>query len=206
MHGIYVGLKPSGSGKRTHAVLFPGQKIYWRQLPEMGLEGFDVQHSYEQEPFNWGVYDIRGDAFQVTWQDGRQSVGRLGSDGSLELLGTRFFPVSKCNGLRLSGTYRRSASAPGGPSITFDPTGRFQDEGILDLLYLTSLLQYQMSHGWDPAIVQGGAGTYRIGNNTLELHYEDGRTIRTAIYLEPEEEGKERPNSIVLNTYDWVLQ
>lgn len=51
--------------------------------------------------------------------------------------------------------------------------------------------------------VPGGAGTYTLRDNTLELRYGDGRVARVTAYIFPQELRKAVPDEIYIHGHDF---
>jgi hypothetical protein len=191
--GIYVGIynPPPGvainSVQEAFVTFLPDGHVYWT-LPPEGLLYFDPQVAQRAYPDDWGTYKIVGNQIQITL--GRNNLRRVfvreGNKLKLQdyesqyraALTYTYSPLATGDGLKLEGTYKRWAEAPG---ITFSKDGRFSDEGAFrnfGTIGRPDGTTYQDDG-------RGGSGTYLIEQNTLELSYSDGRVKRFAFTALP---------------------
>jgi hypothetical protein len=190
--GIYIGIynPPPGAAINSVQIAFvtflPDGHVYW-MLPPEGLLYFDPRVAQRAHPDDWGTYKIVGNEIQITLGNNlRRVFVKEGNKLKLQRYEGQyraaqeytFSPLATGDGLKLDGTYRRWAEAPG---ITFSKDGRFRDEGFtrnFGTIGRPDGTTYQ-----DDGI--GGTGTYLIEQNTLELNYSDGRVKRFAFTALP---------------------
>lgn len=194
LDGIYIGYRtreatPFEATHFEYLVFFPdGNAI--RFLPEEGLDHFDFKSAVRTSRAYCGRYRVGGTDVSITWGD-NNTERAVGSARELTIGGDRYFPVSKADGLSLDGAYRREGQDLAGHAIRFGPDGRFSENGMLPLVAYSGTDQ------------SAGRGTYRIGNNTVTLRYDDGRTVSLSFFVWPNDPGA-RPAAIHVNTYRLV--
>ena len=205
--GIYVGLYNAPPGAAINSVepqfvtFLPDGHVYW-MLPPEGLLYFDPRDAARAYPDDWGTYEIRGSEIHVTLgsynlrrvfvrEGGKLKLQKY--DGQNRAAETyTFSPLATGDGLRLDGTYRRYAEAPG---ITFAGNGSFRDAGFtrnFGTIGRADGTTYQDDG-------RGGAGAYIIEQNTLELRYSDGRVKRFAFTALPDMLARQPVPSFRLN-------
>jgi hypothetical protein len=178
--GIYVGTRNFSSSMSTvqldYVTFLPGGHVYWT-LPAEGLRYFDPRVAQRVHPDEWGTYEVVGREIRVLVGNNLRYVFVKEEDhlklqphsGSSSV--RTYSRLATADGLKLQGSYRRSETEP---AITFSRDGKFRDDGIFRNFGTISRA--------DGTIYQddgrGGAGTYFIGQNTLELRYADGRVKR----------------------------
>lgn len=190
--GIYRMLRPKAlninnsgyeSGYYIEYITFlPGGKLYWA-LPPEGLLYFDESVAQRADAGDWGSYVFKGNEIHVLRGPDKtkyvitRNGERLNNPPSLGK--GSFRPVPNCDGLKLEGNYRRHESEP---VITFTTDGKFQDGGVFG--YFGTRARLNGSIYQDDG--KGGAGSYIIEQNTLELRYTDGRVKHFPFLAFPE--------------------
>lgn len=195
LQGLYIGYKMRGLiGLKTHfeyLVFFPDGNLV-RYLPEHGLDNFDFRAALRESRDYCGRYRISGNQIAITWADNNTEIAAR--DGTaLKIGGDSYFPVPRSDGLKLNGTYHQEGTDVTPYFIRFTADGRFNENGILNLLAYSDNQQAP------------GNGTYRIGNNTITLNYADGRKVPLSFYIFGENAAGPVPNRIHINTYPLVL-
>ena len=194
LHGLYVGYKMRGMiGLRTHFeyfVFFPDGNVI-RSLPEQGLDNFNFAKALRESRDYCGRYRVTGNQVEITWADNNvETATQVGTD--LKIAGDSYFNVSKSDGLRLQGVYRREGADLAKYFIKFASNGRFAENGMLNLF------------AYSGPNTSPGSGTYSIGNNTLTLNYSDGRTVALSFFVFPAVTDGQQPTRIHVNTYALV--
>lgn len=194
LQGLYIGYKMRGLiGLNAHFdyfVFLPDGNVV-RYLPEHGLENFDFRTALRDSRDYCGRYRATANQVEMAWADNNTEVAKR--DGtSLKLSGDQYFPVSNPNGLKLQGTFRREGADLARYALQFAPDGTFRENGML------TLLAYE---GKDS---RPGSGTYKIGDYSLKLFYQDGRRITFSFFIFPEVPAGQRPTRIHVNTYALV--
>lgn len=184
--GLYRMVRPSSVASRgyyvEHIVFLTGGKLY-RGLPPEGLLYFDPAVAQKAHPDRYGTYQFKNNEIHFLLGTNQtpyvitRNGERLNNPPSLGK--GSFRRVPNCDGLKLEGNYRRNESEP---PITFTANGQFSDGGIFR--YFGSLERPDGTMYHDNGT--GGAGTYSIAQNTLELKYTDGRILRILIQVFPE--------------------
>lgn len=165
-----------------HIIFFPGGKLY-RGLPSEGLLYFDMAVAERAYPSNCGTYEFKNGEIHFLLGPNKtpyvitRNGERLNNPPSLGKGTFRAVPI--CDGLKLEGNYRRNGSEP---TISFTKDGRFNDGGIFG--YFGTMTKPDGTWYKDDGV--GGAGTYSIEQNTLELRYSDGRIKRVVFQAFPE--------------------
>ena len=176
---------------RDWITFLPGGRVYAR-LPDPGLENFDYEAAIREHPPAQGSYVITGNTVRITWPSGGGRVFKRTPDGELWEDRTNYTPLPKATGLQLSGTWAVQWNELSSQhTISFTPDGQFREQGFLNMI------------NWEPRGKDAGSGTYRISNNTLELHYTDGRVLQISFYVFPEELKKPQPSVIYINSFDF---
>lgn len=191
LDGLYVGYKMRGmTGLKTHfeyLVFFPDGNVI-RFLPEPGLDNFDFRKALRASRDYCGRYRLAGNQITIDWAD-NNSENAVRSGNDLKIKGDSYFAVSKDDGLRVNGTYRREGADLAAHFIRFTADGHFKENGMLPLL------------AYSGSNTSEGNGAYTIANNTLHLVYSDGRNIALSFFVFSQDEGGERPGMIHANTY-----
>ena len=180
--GIYVGTRNFSSSMSSvqldYVTFLPGGQVYWT-LPAEGLRYFDPRLAQRVHPDEWGTYEVLGREIRVSVGNNLRYVF-VKEDNHLKLQPhsgsssvRTYSRLATGDGLKLQGSYRRSETEP---AITFSKDGDFRDDGIFrnfGTIGRADGTTYQDDG-------RGGAGTYLIEQNTLELRYADGRVKRFA--------------------------
>jgi hypothetical protein len=200
LSGIYIGVYNPSPGAAINSVqtafvtFFADGHVYW-SLPAEGLLYFDPRVAQRAHPDDWGTYRVVGREISVSL--GPNSLKRVfvkegeklklqNYEGQFRASQSYTFTrLANADGLKLEGTYRRYAEAPG---IAFSNDGRFRDEGFTR--NFGTIGRPDRSTYEDDG--RGGTGNYRIEQNTLELRYSDGRVKRFAFTI-PADRITDRP-------------
>jgi len=180
--GIYVGTRNFSSSMSTvqldYVTFLPGGHVYWT-LPAEGLRYFDPRVAQRVHPDEWGTYEVLGREIRVSVGNNLRYVF-VKEENHLKLQPhsgsssvRTYSRLATGDGLKLQGSYRRSETEP---AITFSKDGNFRDDGIFR--NFGTISRADGSTYQDDG--RGGAGTYLIEQNTLELRYADGRVKRFA--------------------------
>jgi hypothetical protein len=199
LDGLYIGYRMRGATpyESTHfeyLVFFPDGNVI-RTLPWEGLEHFDFAATVKSSREYCGRYTVSGGRVTMHWGDNSIETAARATD-HLEISGDSYFPVSSADGLTLNGVYRREGQDLARYGIRFTPDGRFAENGMLPLVAYSLTSEKNISQA-------PGAGTYRIGKNTLTLSYADGRRIALSFFVWPAESGS-MPTAIHVDTYRLV--
>ncbi len=185
--GYRNGIVAEGIMKVRVLVFLPDGNVM-RELPAQGLANFDFGAELKRARDQCGRYRVLGNQLRITWSDGTVEDGeRSGAD--LRIGGWSYVRAADADNASLEGVYHVDR---GTYAIQFAPDGRFRENGIL------SSVSYSLPNK------APGAGTYRIRQHTLELHYTDGRVIPVSFYTFADDAGP-RPKLIHLNSVDFVL-
>ena len=152
-----------------------GQVYFGNKFPTEGLDGLNSRIPPELYPRNWGTY---------TFSNGSGILKMPFAEIPMRLQGTKLiftknqtdWPMYKLNsvdGARFNGTYVMSKSYDIIPTITFTADGRFNDNGVVRVLY------HEGNTCVNPGFKQG-SGTYEVRNHTVLFNYTDGRKIKIA--------------------------
>lgn len=193
-----------------YVVFFPDGR-FSEGFPGEGLDNLDEDTAMRRSPVGWGTYEMSGEVGRVTFlktdpSEKQPIVWAIREiSGGLEVHGDKYYPMERCDGLKLQGTFRRAdyrtLSMGAQQGITFFPDGRFVDEGVFKAAFV--MVRNPISGHDDFDDGASGRGTYRIANFTLELNYSNGRTKRTSFFIEP---GKPKTDvsEFKLNTYTFA--
>jgi hypothetical protein len=200
LDGLYIGYRMRGATpfQATHfeyLVFFPdGNAI--RNLPFEGLEHFDFATAVRSSRAYCGRYRLRGDTLTINWGDRSTETAQRTTQG-LTIGGDSYFHVSPADGLTLEGIYRREGADLARYGIRFTTDGRFEENGMLPRI------AYALTT--DKHIDQApGRGSYRIGKNTITLHYDDGRAVALSFFVWPNEPGPRPPSAIHVEAFRLV--
>lgn len=198
LNGLYIGVTKSvvangvnpAAGifwmpSRDWNAFFPDGRVYVG-FPSHGLHDIDSwwDEACERVPLFCARYTVSGNIIRVTYHEGQEKVYVRDNDGTLWHERDSYMKLAALDGLRLNGTYvashRIDDDNPG--AIVFRHNGTFVERAFLAEI------------GWDSVTHQplsdeeraGAMGTYGVRGNTVELRYEDGRIIRTAVYVLPQ--------------------
>jgi hypothetical protein len=194
LQGLYIGYKMRGMiGLRTHFeyfVFFPDGNVI-RSLPEQGLDNFNFAKALRESRDYCGRYEVTGNQVAITWADNNvETATQAGTN--LKIAGDSYFKVSRSDGLRLQGVYRREGADLAKYFIQFASDGHFAENGMLNLV------------AYRGPSTSPGSGTYSIGNNTLTLNYADGRKVALSFFVFPVVAEGQQPTRIHVNTYALV--
>ncbi|HEV2146054.1 MAG TPA: hypothetical protein VGR37_01415 [Longimicrobiaceae bacterium] len=219
IEGIYEGVtrnlvapgpgSPVASGitwtpGRDWMAFYPGGRVYLA-LPEEGLAvPLDWEKVCARSPAWCATYEVVGDQVRIRWRTGEQKVLRRDREGVLWTTDRlNYNRLPRLDGMRLDGTYHVTWKEEHKPvRLSFTRGGAFSERGLLDAVSWNSS-DYSESAQRIRGI-PGGAGTYDIRDNTLELRYRDGRVIRLVVYVAPGEARSERPGTLYVNSFDFV--
>lgn len=194
--GLYVGFS-GGSftwSNQFYLYLFPDGTFYDGFIA-YGYDGFNLsRHLSTQHPLrvaaDSGRYVLHGNTATFRYGDGKEKT--------IEFLGNMLmFPVPHvrqpdCDGLKLSGTYRRADI--GYAAIMFTSDGRFVDQGLMKVLPLTNIRP------------SPGSGTYSIKNYTLTLRYDHGAILRTLFHRERSDRDDNGLSTIYIDVFPLIRQ
>jgi hypothetical protein len=140
---------------------------------------------------SYGVYTLNGDDVVIKWnfdrtlnQQHTQKLKRRG-DGKLEADGGGgiFHKFGPCDGLKLDGTYAITWGDDTKTRIRFTKDGRFSEQGLKTCANLEDFQNPDL-----PKLPEhGGAGTYSIASNTLEVKYDNGGSSRRMFFFTPDD-------------------
>jgi hypothetical protein len=139
---------------------------------------------------SYGTYTYSGDGeIVIKWNYDRflnqqltQKLKRL-SDGKLQQDGTTYHQFTSCDGLKLDGAYAITWADGSRSRIQFTKQGRFTEQGLKDCVSLDQLVHPE----WPKLPAGGGAGTYKISRNTLEVTYDNDGPTRRMLFTTPDE-------------------
>jgi hypothetical protein len=173
-----------------------GQVYFGNKFPTEGLDELNTRIPPELYPRNWGTY---------TFSNGNGVLKMLFADIPFRMQGDKlivtknqtdwpFYKLKSVDGARFNGTYVMSKSYDVIPTITFSADGKFNDNGVVRVLY----------HNGNVCVNPGakaGSGTYEVKNHTIHFNYTDGRKVKIA-FLGTEYD-KRNPSSATLRmSYD----
>jgi hypothetical protein len=139
---------------------------------------------------SYGVYTLKGNDVVIKWNYDRtlnqqhtqkfkrRADGKLEEDG-----GGVFHKFEPCDGLKLDGTYAITWGDDTKTRIRFTKDGRFTEEGLKTCANLEDFQNPDL-----PKLPErGGAGTYSIARNTLEVKYDNGGPSRRMFFFTPDD-------------------
>lgn len=212
LDGVYSGFKfvftttlgaVQKSAQSDYFTFFPNGSVY-NGLPDHGLVGFNMERACTQGRQDFcGVYRINGEQITIVLNRGTYSQKGMRTAGGFNIGGRDYVlqgDPAKAPTRALEGLYVRADARPGEDLarrfIQFTPDGRFQDEGLV-----TTVAGTDISDGNLHFERERGAGTYRLADFTLILHYADGYERDLPILIRPEDQNQAVPRAIFINTY-----
>ena len=195
--GIYRAVGQTGDslspqrGIGYKYVAFFADGRFLEKLPEQGLEKLNEEMEIRINPVGWGTYEMHGDAGRIVFPPSEYSRNSIvwafkQYADHLKIRGDDYYLLDRCNGLRLTGTFRRGdyqTTYAARQGITFKADGSFVDEGVFKAAGVM-VRNAAGNDDFDDGVP--GRGTYRIANYSLELTYSNGRVKRTSFLLDPE--------------------
>ncbi|MBA3673792.1 MAG: hypothetical protein H0W75_02360 [Chitinophagaceae bacterium] len=152
-----------------------GQVYFGNKFPTEGLDEFNSRIPPELYPRNWGTYTFNNGSGVLKMPFAEISFRMVGN----KLLFTKnqmdwtMYKLKSVDGARFNGTYVMSKSYDVIPTITFSADGKFNDNGVVRVLY----------HNGNVCVNPGakaGSGTYEVKNHTIHFNYTDGRKVKIA--------------------------
>jgi hypothetical protein len=208
--GLYVGYNssfmPDPKGVVNHLVpkkeyfVLTSTGYLYRNIPDEGLESFDIVRAIRESPELGGTYVVSGKDIHLRWTDGSTASARI-VVGGIRYDNDTYFLMPSCTGTRLRGVYYPQEQIDDPQDfLAFERDGTFLDNGVVNHVdrFIPGTYNFR---NWQP-----GRGSYSITDNTLTLRYEDGRKRRLSFYTFPEEKKKELPDLVVLNSYALLLK
>ena len=195
--GVYVATAGADARPSNRQFLFYPDGMVMNGVPREGMLEFDFNHYRPQDnpARNWvGRYQAAGDEIKIVWMNQfadpanpeRIRRNETSAHPAVELGWQVFIPMCRCNGKRLSGTYRWGAPASD-QYLQFFPDGTFIDHRVTDQLLLPSRFYEH------PRIQRG---LYEIQRQTIIFTFSDGhRGTRT--FLAPKVQANDP-------TFDWI--
>ena len=152
-----------------------GQVYFGNKFPTEGLDGLNSRIPPELYPRNWGTY---------TFSNGNGVLKMPFADIPFRMEGDKlivnknqrdwpFYKLNSVDGARFSGTYKMSESYEMIPVISFTADGKFNDNGVVRVLYHDNTTC--INPGFKP-----GSGTYEVKDYTIKFNYTDGRKVKLA--------------------------
>lgn len=195
-NGIYRAVGQTGDplspqrGLRYKYVAFFPDGRFMEGIPYQGLEKFNEDIEIRIDPVGWGTYEMVGDVGRIVFPPDENSKDSTvwtfkEYPDHLKLRGENYILLDRCNGLRLTGTFRLSnyqSTYSAKQGITFNADGTFVDEGVFKA---AGVMVRDAAGHFDFDDAARGRGAYRIANYTLELTYSHG-VKRTSFFLDPE--------------------
>ncbi len=159
----------------TPIFLNNGQVYFGSKFPTEGLDELNTRIPPELYPRNWGTY---------TFNDGSGILKMPFADIPFKIVGDKlivtknqrdwpFYKLNSVDGARFSGTYKMSESYEMIPVISFTADGKFNDNGVVRVLYHDN--NTCINPGFKP-----GSGTYGVKDYTITFNYTDGRKVKIA--------------------------
>jgi hypothetical protein len=202
LDGVYVGLATNGLTGRVY-------EDYWTFFPDGRMmrkhpgEGLARPTDYDAvcRRFECGTYTVRGAELHVRWAfRGEEKVYDLDAVGGFAERGrvTRYRPLAPLTGLRLGARYAvvDTANDIVLTRIEFTPDGRFAEANLMTHTSWALLAP----PGETRAPLRGGAGTYTVTRNTLELRYDGGPTAYFFLVVPPGYVADAVPEAVYINT------
>ena len=180
--GLWEGITQStgaARGLRLEAfspIFFDNGQVYFgNKFPTEGLDELNTRIPPELYPRNWGTY---------TFSNGSGVLKMLFADIPFRMEGNKLivtknqtdwpmYKLKSVDGARFNGTYVMSKSYDVIPTIKFSADGKFNDNGVVRVLY----------HNGNVCVNPGakaGSGTYEVKNHTIHFNYTDGRKVKIA--------------------------
>lgn len=170
-------------------VLFPNGQLR-RNLPQGGLDHFDIAKDKATTPGNWGTYKVTSSRILIDWQTAKGDFFAERANGGFRYQSDPYVLMPESDNARIEGTYKREDGMNPSARITFQRNGTFHETGLIGP-YI-ALNNYKIP----------GSGTYHVSDHSLYLDYSDGRHRKISYLTLPTDAGKSQPAKILLNTYD----
>ena len=203
MEEARFGAKVRFTPKYFYCVFFPDGTCY-RNLPEEGLLNFDLEYYRRRNPLWCGTYKFSEGAGTLTVQaEGKpfsETLRRIPEGLSIDGKGP-YRPLDPCDGMTLEGTFQREGWEPRPEfrgTLTFRKDGTFEEDGLLCAASVAWWRPRQY-RAFQEAEAVPGKGRYRIGENTLELLYEDGRKRRVSFALPVDVVREKAGDAVMIN-------
>ncbi len=204
LNGIYVSLQhSSATGIYTEFItFFPDGRVYY-DYPKTGTP---LDWTLACEDTACGQYRVSGDELQLDWDSGTQNVWTMDADGVLfndrDPLASGYRRLEKFDGVKLEGRYEARSVWNGETFwIAFQPNGGFTEENLSEALLFPHEFQEALSSG---NAVEGGSGTWSLRDNTVELRYEQGLTLRWGIHVAAGETPRAGSASLVIGRAEMI--
>lgn len=214
LEGIYSGFKfvfattlgaVQRSARSDYFTFFRDGTVY-NGLPDHGLVGFNMARACQGKQDFCGVYQLKGNQITIVLNRGTYRQTGTRTPGKIEI-GDRSYILqgdpAKTPNHALEGVFGRADARPGEDLarkfIRFTRDGRFQDQGLV-----TTVAGTDITGGNLHFERESGAGTYRLSNFTLILHYSDGYERGLPILIRPEDQDQPMPPAFSVNTYTLV--
>jgi hypothetical protein len=209
--GLWMGVEmPMGaaraSGMRiyTRYISFYEDGVYdeGQGLPKAGYAGFsrELARSDTLHGDYWGTWSLSGAQGEAHRRVVTKPIAfKLIRADEIEFGGTHFYRVASVDGLRLDGSWTTSSDPkdpalrePGThPVISFQPDGRFRDDGIWA----------QLGDNPDERGRAPGSGSYEIRDYTVLLRYDGGNTATASLTMFIKGKAQPSPDSLYLHHY-----
>lgn len=191
----------------VYLYLFPDNSFQWGYF-QHGYYNYNKAQEQKAFPDFCGTYTRNGNVIGLTFYKSAyhpeftvDQKGNLKSNSGSYTL----FKLPTLKSLALEGTYSVELWSGGPkPKATFHLNGRFEDNALLcsgeavDYSIPLNTAQQRMNENKVP-----GAGSYRMVDNTLILHYDDGRWRQLLFYVVDLSAGK--PERIVVAGQTYTL-
>ncbi|MBL8151152.1 MAG: hypothetical protein JNN15_14595 [Blastocatellia bacterium] len=197
---------------RTYYCFFPDGRVYYG-FPKGGQ--FDFAKLEREDSKNFGRYQISNNKISFNWNDGSSYAPAAfeSSQNSITIGKTVYGRIDEYSNFKLDGTYSTrsftnlsggaggvSGGVSGETTIVFTRDGRFSEKNFVGYTGAGSNASAGTSQKG------GGAGTYSINGNTLELTYSDGRVQRSSFFVHPENAKESEPGLVVIDGGFYLLR
>lgn len=207
---IAVAPAPNATGaaakpkpRAQHIALFAGgMAIHSASLPPNGLASGDLEAFRRTYPDDVGSFTL--DKAALTIKLPRSTLALTVRQDRIvrnDPPNTEYLTMPRTVGVAIQGTYRIEGADPKGPFISFDPEGRFREQGRLRIRPITRRPDGRTE---DPNDQPGGVGTYAVHDYEIELRFDDGRVERMSFYLPPH--AAQNRGVMVVNGWRLMLQ
>lgn len=178
-YAIYIHLEYTyGLGVQLNYrpyLLFRDGSIY-KNL-DVNPEDFQVSSSKKNEPNEWGSWKKQGDEFHIKWNNGKDAVWKKGN---------WFTTVAPKNGELLAGNYK-SLSGLTNMYVGGDATVL----SVKNLSFDGNKFTYDAKGSSSSSTLtaygsSSQAGTYKLGNNIIELNFNNGKTEKKFFFFTPD--------------------
>lgn len=213
---LYCGMQAATGGleygnSKRFLYLSPDNSFRWGYCQE-GYYNYNTQVDKMKSPDFAGTYTKNGRNIILNFYSSRTMQLTEESNMDLNAGQYKFIRFPQLNGHTIEGTYTKADMIkdlwPNGvqPRATLHQNGRFEDQGLLGMgENIDVSLPYQEWKQRTAEIGMWGNGSYAIVDNSLLLHYDDGRRKQLLIYIHDEDAKKISPNLIVVAGLSFTL-